>query len=375
VVPDVLDALGELTAWQAQNMTVTRIGVTGSSGKTSTKDLLSHVLSRLGATVGTVGSQNNEIGVPLTVLRATAQTRYLVLEMGARGIGHLEHLTTLVPLDVAVVLNVGTAHVGEFGGRQATAWAKGELVEALSHDGIAVLNADDAPVARMASRTRGRVISFGRCAQAHIRAGSVRLDEGGAPHFTLRTPDGSAPVSLRLLGEHQVSNALASAAVGHALGMTPMQIADALSSAVATTGSRMQLHERPDGVTIIDDAYNANPDSMRAALRTLTSMGADRRTVAVIGEMRELGKQSEAGHRAAGVLAAGLGVDVVVGVGGSEAALVVEGAAAKGTVTHLVAGPAAAGGLLAELLQAGDLVLVKGSQAAGLQALVKDLMR
>lgn len=277
VVPDVLAALGTLTSWTARSTTTTTcIGVTGSSGKTSTKDLLGQVLSRLGSTVVTEGSQNNEIGVPLTVLGAAPGTEYLVLEMGARGLGHLAHLTGLVPLDVALVLNVGAAHVGEFGSREATARAKGELVEALRPDGAAVLNADDALVAGMASRSRAPVTYFGRNAAADVRAEDVRLDGCGRPSYQLHTPDGQAPVALRLLGEHQVANSLAAAAVAHTLGMTAVQTAEALCAAVPISGSRMQLHERPDGVTVIDDAYNANPESMTAALRALASMGAGR---------------------------------------------------------------------------------------------------
>jgi UDP-N-acetylmuramoyl-tripeptide--D-alanyl-D-alanine ligase len=375
VVPDVLEALGALTSWTARGMIGTRrIGVTGSSGKTSTKDLLGQVLGRLGPTVATAGSQNNEIGVPLTVLGAPPGTEYLVLEMGARGVGHLSYLTGLVPLDVSLVLNVGSAHAGEFGGREATAQAKGELVEALESDGAALLNADDPLVAAMASRSKAPVMYFGRGAQADIRAESVRLDDHGRARFELHTPAGQAPVVLRLLGEHHVSNALATAAVAHTLGMATAEIADALSRAVATTGSRMQLHERADGVTVIDDAYNANPDSMAAALRALASMGTGRRTVAVIGEMRELGPKSAADHRAVGELAGGLGVDIVVGIGGDEARQVVAGAAEKGAATHHAADRAAAAELLAGLLGPGDMVLVKASLGAGLQALVRDLL-
>ncbi|MEU8782039.1 UDP-N-acetylmuramoyl-tripeptide--D-alanyl-D-alanine ligase [Streptomyces sp. NPDC048637] len=376
VVADVLDALRTLTSWTAQKMLgTTCIGVTGSSGKTSTKDLLGQVLCRSGSTIVTAGSQNNEIGVPLTVLGAPSDTEYLVLEMGARGIGHLSYLTEMVPLDVSLVLNVGSAHAGEFGGREATAQAKGELVEALSSDGTALLNLDDPLVAAMASRSKAPVTYFGCSPQAHIRAENVELDERGRPRFDLLTPAGKASVTLQLLGVHQVSNALATAAVAYTLGMGTAEIADALSCAVATTGSRMQLHERADGVTVIDDAYNANPDSMAAALRALTSVGgADRRTVAVIGEMRELGAESPAEHRAVGELAGGLGVEVVVGVGGVEAGQVVAGAAAKGAVTHLTADRGAAADLLAGLLRPGDLVLVKASLGAGLQALVRDLL-
>ncbi|MFF4818876.1 UDP-N-acetylmuramoyl-tripeptide--D-alanyl-D-alanine ligase [Kitasatospora sp. NPDC001309] len=375
LVPDIMAALAKITRWQAERMPgLTRIGVTGSSGKTSTKDLLTQVLSRAGVTHATVGSQNNEIGVPLTVAACPPDARFLVLEMGARGIGHLTHLTDMVALHVAVVLNVGAAHVGEFGSKEDTAKAKGELPASLCPDGLAVLNADDPLVAPMASRTTAPVLFFGRSKAAQIRATDVTINGDGRARFLLTTPTGQARVQLGLLGEHHVSNALAVAAVTHHAGLSAAEIADALCSAVASTGSRMQLHNRPDGVTVIDDAYNANPDSMAAALRALAAMRAGRRTVAVIGEMHELGISSAAEHRTVGVLAASLGTDVVVAVGGDDAARTAAGAREAGSTTHLVPDRQAAAKLLVGLLRPGDLVVVKASLSAGLQALVQDLL-
>ncbi|MFG3224703.1 UDP-N-acetylmuramoyl-tripeptide--D-alanyl-D-alanine ligase [Kitasatospora sp. NPDC048194] len=375
LVSDVLAALAKLTRWQTARMHgVTRIGVTGSSGKTSTKDLFAQVLARAGVTHATAGSQNNEIGVPLTVASCPADARFLVLEMGARGIGHLTYLTDMAPLDVAVVLNVGAAHAGEFGSKEDTAKAKGELPASLTAHGLAVLNADDALVAPMAARTSAQVVFFGRCETAQIRATDVSLDEGGRAAFLLTTPAGQARVQLQLLGDHHVSNALAVAAVAHHAGLAPAEIADALSHAVASTGSRMQRHDRPDGVTVIDDAYNANPDSMAAALRALAAMRAGRRTVAVLGEMRELGAGSAGEHRTVGALAAELGTDIVVAVGDGDAAHTAAGARDGGAQTHLVTDRQAAARLLDDLLRPGDLVIVKASLSAGLQALVKDLV-
>lgn len=375
VVPDVQTGLGTLAAWSARQMqTVTRIGVTGSSGKTTTKDLLEHVLCRLGKTVATVGSRNNEIGVPLTALSVSPGTRYLVLEMGARGIGHLSYLTGIVPLDVAVVLNVGAAHAGEFGSLEVTAEAKGELVEALPVDGVAVLNADDRRVAAMAPRSKAPVTWFGLGPAAQVRAEGISVDDLSRARFTLITPGGRAAVSLRILGEHQVANALAAAAVAHALGMPARDIAAVLSDTAVVTRSRMQMHERPDGVRIIDDAYNANPDSLRASLRALAAMAAAGRRVAVVGEMRELGDRSPDEHRAVGKFAASLGIDVVVGVGGADAAQVAEGVAQGGAAARLVPDRAAAAELLDRMLVPGDLVLVKASRDAGLRALVSDLV-
>ncbi|MEV8100155.1 UDP-N-acetylmuramoyl-tripeptide--D-alanyl-D-alanine ligase [Kitasatospora sp. NPDC085879] len=375
LVDDVMEALAKLTRWQTTRMPgVTRIGVTGSSGKTSTKDLFAQTLSRTGATSATAGSQNNEIGVPLTVAACPPDTKFLILEMGARGAGHLTYLTDMVPLHVAVVLNVGAAHAGEFGTKENTAKAKGELVASLAADGLAVLNADDPLVAPMAARTTAPVLFFGRTEAAQIRATDVTLDPDGRAHFVLTTPAGQAPVALQLLGEHHVSNALAVAAVAHHVGMAPAEIAAALGDAIAATGSRMQRHDRPDGVTVIDDAYNANPDSTAAALRALAAMRGERRTVAVIGEMRELGAAAAAEHRAIGALAADLGTSVVVAIGDQDAAALAAGAENGGAETHLVPDRAAATSLLEKLLRPGDLVIVKASLSAGLQALVKELL-
>jgi UDP-N-acetylmuramoyl-tripeptide--D-alanyl-D-alanine ligase len=375
IVPDVRDALTALARWTARRMSDTiKIGITGSSGKTSTKDLLAQVLAELGPTTATVGSRNNELGVPVTVLSAADNTRYLVLEMGARGIGHLSYLTSIVALDAAVVLNVGSAHAGEFGGKEKTAQAKGELVEGLAVDGVAVLNADDPLVAQMASRTKAKVVWFGRSASAHVRAEQVDLDAEGRAQFLLVTPAGSAPVELQLIGEHHVYNALAAAALAYALGMPAEAIASALSAARATSGGRMQRHDLPNGITIVDDSYNANPDSMRAGLRALAAMRGTRRTVAVLGEMAELGATSGQEHRAIGALAGELGISVVVAVGEKAARFTGDGAEAVEAVTYRVADAQAASRLLDDLLLAGDVVLVKASRSAGLQTVVHHVL-
>ncbi len=276
VVDDVTRALGALARHAVRTLGTQVVALTGSSGKTSTKDLLAQLLGRLGPTVWPEGSQNNEIGLPLTALRADETTRHLVLEMGARGIGHIRYLTELTPPRIGVVLNVGTAHIGEFGGREQIAQAKGELVENLpsaEEGGVAVLNADDPFVRAMAARTSARVVLFGEAPEADVRAENVRLSERGTPAFTLHTPTGCGDVTMRLYGEHHVSNALAAAAVAHQLGMLAGDIADALSSADTLSRWRMEVTERADGVTVVNDAYNANPDSMRAALRALSAMG------------------------------------------------------------------------------------------------------
>jgi len=339
---------------------LTVVGVTGSSGKTSTKDLLATVLAPLGATVAPPESFNNELGLPWTALRAGVDTRHLVLEFSARGAGHIAALAAAVPPRIGVVLNVGSAHLGEFGCVDAIARAKGELVEALPADGVAVLNADDPRVAAMAARTSARVVTFG--VRADVRAEALTLDAGRA-RFRLVTPMGSAPVALRLVGAHHVGNALAAAAVAGELAGTPEVVAAALSAAAPASRWRMEVTERADGVTVVNDAYNANPDSMAAALRALAALGMGRRTWAVLGPMRELGPESAAAHADVARLAKELGVDELVAVDSPD-----YGAGRP------VADVAAATALLRAELAPRDVVLVKASRAAGLDRIAAELL-
>ncbi|WP_414169510.1 UDP-N-acetylmuramoyl-tripeptide--D-alanyl-D-alanine ligase [Streptoverticillium reticulum] len=382
VVDDVVAALGALARAVVAKLGTTVVGLTGSAGKTSTKDLIAQLLQGLGPTVWTPGSLNNEIGLPLTALRADAGTRHLVLEMGARGIGHIRYLAELTPPRIGVVLNVGTAHVGEFGGREQIAVAKGELVEALPDDGVAVLNADDPLVRAMSSRTKARTVLFGEAADADVRAVDVRLDAMGRPAFTLHTPTGCGEVTMQLYGEHHVSNALAAAAVAHELGMPAQDIASALSGAGQLSRWRMEVTERADGVTVVNDAYNANPESMRAALRALAAMGeASRaqggRTWAVLGRMAELGEESLAEHDAVGRLAVRLNVSKLVAVGDREAAWLQMGAYNEGSwgeeSVH-VSDAQAAVDLLRSELRPGDVVLVKASRSVGLERVAEQLL-
>ncbi|NEB74800.1 UDP-N-acetylmuramoyl-tripeptide--D-alanyl-D-alanine ligase [Streptomyces sp. SID14478] len=377
VVEDVQAALGALARHVVARLGATLVALTGSAGKTSTKDLIAQVLQRKAPTVFTPGSFNNEIGLPLTALSATDETRFLVLEMGARGKGHIQYLTGLTPPKVGVVLNVGTAHIGEFGGREQIAEAKGELVEALPAEGTAILNADDPLVRAMASRTKAKVLLFGEAAEAAVRAENVRLTENGQPAFSLRTPSGCSEVTLRLYGEHHVSNALAAAAVAHDLGMSVEEIAVALSEAGTLSRWRMEVTERSDGVTIVNDAYNANPESMRAALRALVAMGKGRRTWAVLGHMAELGDESLAEHDAVGRLAVRLNVSKLVAVGGREASWLQLGAYNEGSwgeeSVH-VSDAQAAVDLLRSELRPGDVVLVKASRSVGLESVAQALI-
>ncbi|MEV5980148.1 UDP-N-acetylmuramoyl-tripeptide--D-alanyl-D-alanine ligase [Streptomyces sp. NPDC052114] len=377
VVDDVQAALGALARHVVKRLGATLVALTGSVGKTSSKDLLAQVLRRHAPTVWTPGSLNNEIGLPLTALSATDETKFLVLEMGARGIGHIRYLTGLTPPKIGLVLNVGTAHIGEFGGREKIAEAKGELVESLPEDGAAILNADDPFVRAMATRTKARVLLFGESDDADVRAENVRLTENGQPAFTLHTPSGCSDVTLRLYGEHHVSNALAAAAVAHELGMSVDEIALALSEAGTLSRWRMEVTERPDGVTVVNDAYNANPESMRAALRALVAMGKGRRTWAVLGHMAELGDEGLAEHDAVGRLAVRLNVSKLVAVGGREASWLQLGAYNEGSwgeeSVH-VSDAQAAIDLLRSELRAGDVVLVKASRSVGLERVAAALL-
>jgi UDP-N-acetylmuramoyl-tripeptide--D-alanyl-D-alanine ligase len=380
VVPDVTAALAALAHEVLTRLpAATVVGITGSSGKTSTKDLTAQLTERLGPTVAPEGSFNNELGLPLTVLRADEETRYLVLEMSARGPGHIAALCDIAPPRIGAVLNVGRAHAGEFGSIEGVAKAKGELPEALKADGVAVLNAGDPRVIAMADRTRARVVTFGTgAAAADFRARDVTLDDLGRASFRLVTPEGSAPVALRLHGAHHVDNALAAAAIAAELGMPAADIADALSAASARSKKRMELNRRPDGVVVINDAYNANPESVRAGLEALAHMsrGEGRRGIAVLGHMAELGGIEAASHEEAGRLAVQAGVAVLVAVG-EEASPVLDGAREeKQWHGDAIAVPDARAAVeaLGNLLRTGDVVLVKASKAAALWEVADGLL-
>ena len=360
------------------------IGITGSSGKTSTKDLVKAVLEPLGEVVAPPGSFNNELGHPWTVLRATRATDFLVLEMSARHPGNIAELAAIAPPAIGVVLNVGTAHLGEFGSREAIARTKAELPQAVPPSGVVVLNADDPAVAAMADVTKvtgARVVRVSRTGPSDIWAGPVTLDELARPTFTLHAGRDSADVSLGVYGDHQVSNAMCAAAVALECGAGIEQVAAALAGTGPVSRHRMQVTTRADGVTVIDDAYNANPDSMRAGLQALAwiAHGPDepRRSWAVLGEMAELGEDAITEHDRIGRLVVRLDVSrlVVVGNGRSMSAMhhgaVMEGSWGSEAVN--VADGDAALALLQAELRPGDVVLVKASNAAGLGTLADAL--
>ena len=381
----MLAALARLASFVAAQLVaggLTIIGVTGSSGKTSTKDLIAAVLAPLGEGVAPPGSFNNELGHPWTVLRATPDTDFLVLEMSARRPGNIAELAAIAPPSIAVVLNVGTAHLGEFGTRDAIAATKAELPQAVPPSGVVILNVDDAAVAAMADMTAARVVRVSReSSAADVWADRVGLDELARPSFTLHAPDLEMPVTLSVHGEHQVANALCAAAVALECGATGRQVAAALAAAGPASAHRMEVTTRPDGVVMINDAYNANPDSMRAGLQALAWMSRSpgRRSWAVLGEMAELGDGAIFEHDRIGRLAVRLDVSrlVVVGTGRSMRAMhhgaVMEGS--WGGEATMVDDADAALALLRAELEPGDVVLVKASNSAGLGALAQALAR
>lgn len=386
VVADPLAGLSALArhavdAGRAGGLVV--VGVTGSSGKTSTKDLIAQVLGAAGPTVAPPGSFNNEIGAPLTACRVDAATRFLVSEMGARGVGHIAALAEVTPPDIGAVLNVGHAHVGEFGSIDGIALAKGELVEALDAGGWAVLNADDPRVIAMALRTDAHIAAFSTRrdpvetdADLRVWASDLAADDLQRFSFTLNAAGhvtAAVPVTLGVLGEHNVANALAAAAVALAAGLDADAIAASLSAARPLSRWRMELVTRADGLAILNDSYNANPDSMRAALAGLRGLRRPGgRLVAALGDMLELGEASAQEHRAIGREAVDVGVDLVLSVGdfGAEVAAGVAEAGGRGQylrdkdelVRHLRAalGPA-------------DVVLVKASRGLALDTVAEAL--
>lgn len=376
VVHDAQHALGRIARAHLDTLPNTKvIAITGSSGKTSTKDLVAQVLAAAGETLAPVGSFNNEIGLPRTALAATAATEFLVLEMGMRGLGHIAALCEIAPPDIATVINVGSAHIGVVGSRDHIATAKAEILDALHADGLAIINRDDAYADLFRERAQCEHIDFG-LADGVVHASDLHLDALARPRFTLHIGSDTAAVSMQLLGEHQVMNALAAAAIAHACGMETSTIAAALSAAVPQSHWRMELHELSNGVTIINDAYNANPESMRSALRTLAAMGNGRRTWAILGEMRELGELAVDEHDAIGRLAVRLDISKLVAVG-EMGKIVQMGAAHEGSwgdeAVHVHGIDEAVQYVVAHWLP-GDVILIKASRSIGLERVAQALI-
>ncbi|HEY3292437.1 MAG TPA: UDP-N-acetylmuramoyl-tripeptide--D-alanyl-D-alanine ligase [Candidatus Nanopelagicaceae bacterium] len=372
VVPDVLVALGALAHYVRQHLPNLKvIGITGSQGKTTTKDLLAWILRLQAETVATHASFNNELGAPLTLLRCTETTQYCILEMGARHVGDIKALCEIAEPDIGVVLEVGRAHVGEFGSVQAVAETKAELVNNLREGGTAILGRYDEFTPKMAEGIKVPVLTFGQTHEAQIRATDIDIREGRA-HFDLVTPQGREAVALRLVGAHQIPNALAAAAVCTALHIPIDVIAGGLSTAELQSKWRMELHEVAD-LLIINDAYNANPESTAAALRTLSFFAQERggQSWAFLGRMRELGETQADEHAHVGRLAQSLGIDNLVCIGAPEYARDLS----KDGDTALHFYDTKADALeISDYFSPGDVVLVKASRAERLEELVTTLI-
>ena len=370
LVKDVTDALTLLARFARSELKdLTVIGITGSQGKTTTKDLLRHMLSHQGETIAPAGNYNNELGVPLTLLACSSTTKYAVVEMGARHTGDIAHLASIAQPDIAVVLRVGMAHVGEFGSIEAIAETKSELISSLSSSGIAILGEYDPYTKAMKGLHDGRTIAFGTDHSDDVRATEIEMREG-RPHFDLVTPAGRAAVGLRIVGEHQISNALACAAVGSALGFSIDSIATALSTALIESKWRMEIHEF-SGVLLINDSYNASPDAVEAALRTLILFAQERggRAWAFLGKMAELGESSATAHQQVGTLAYQMGIDHLVCVDAPE----YQPAEHSAGQTNLHLCDRSGARSIAEQIEPGDVILVKASRSERFELLAEEI--
>ena len=371
IVDDVTVAIGKLANHVRRSLkSLHVIGITGSQGKTTTKELLASILSTRGATISPQGNLNNELGVPITLLQCDTTTQYCVIEMGARHKGDIAALAAIAEPHIGVVLRVAAAHIGEFGSIENIAQAKGELIESLGSDGVAILGQYDSFTPAMSSRHSGKVITFGENSKSDIRATDIELREGKA-HFDLVTPEGRSTAALRLFGLHQIANALAAASVAHVLGFTADQIAGALSTSEVSARWRMEVHELDD-LVLINDAYNASPDSMAAALTILAHLTQERggESWAFLGKMRELGESSEREHQEIGTLASKLGIDHLVAIDSPEygealvpdSLMAVHSSSSKEEALEI-----------ARFISRGDVVLCKASRSERLEVLAADI--
>jgi UDP-N-acetylmuramoyl-tripeptide--D-alanyl-D-alanine ligase len=375
VVPNGVVALADLArlvvARVREGGRLRVVGITGSNGKTTTKNLLRAVLEAEGPTVAPAGSFNNHVGAPITMLQVDETTDYLVSEMGASGEGEIARLVGIAMPDISVVLKVGLAHAGEFGGIEATQRAKSEIVRELPATAVAVLNADDGRVSAMADMTDARVVWFGLSSTVEVRAEEVRATASGT-RFTLVVDGGRHEVALRILGEHHVSNALAALAVARELGVPLDRAITAIEAVPRAERWRMEVLQPGGGITVINDAYNASPDSTAAALKTLAQiLEPGQRSVAVLGEMAELGEYAQEEHDRIGRLIVRLNIGKLVVVG-QGARHIHNAAGLEGSwdgESEFVADLDAAYDLLRGELRTGDVVLVKSSKSAGLRFL------
>ena len=371
VVPDVVEAITKLAAHVRQMIRGMKvIAITGSHGKTTTKDLSKHLLSMMGETIAPRSSFNNDLGVPITILECTTDTKFCILEMGARNLGDISKLERTFLPDIGVVLGVGSAHIGVFGSREIIATAKSEMVKNLESSKIAILGSYDDLTINMSNLTKAKVMTFGENSNSDVRATDVEIREGFA-HFDLVTSFGRESVALRQAGRHQVANALAAAAIATALNLPIDKISAGLSTAESSSKWRMELHEVA-GRLIINDSYNANPESMFAALDALRLFAQERggRAWAFLGKMHELGDYSLAGHREVARKAIDLEIDHLVAVGTKDYQIESE----LGSTEILLVENIESAREIATGSEAGDVILVKGSRAEGLEKLAELLI-
>jgi UDP-N-acetylmuramoyl-tripeptide--D-alanyl-D-alanine ligase len=366
-VDDTLIGLLQLAKGYRKLIETKAVVITGSNGKTSTKDMIRAVLGRRFAVTATRGNLNNHIGLPLTVLSTEADDDFGIWEIGMNHHGEIAPLAEITAPDIGVITNIGTAHIGNMGSREGIAQEKGMLAEAMTEKGVLVLNANDEFASSIGSRTSARVVEAG------IEAGQVRatdlevLDTGTG--FTLTIGNDSAEVRLPIPGRHMVSNAVIAAAVGHEAELPLDEISKALTQ-VSLTPGRLQILEHA-GVKIINDAYNANPDSMRVSLTTMGAMKPNGKTFALLGEMGELGQGAEIAHREIGLLAVSEGFDHICSVGDGARAYTDRLAADADQVVHHFASREEAADFLKQTATAGDLVLLKGSRSAAMDTIYK----
>jgi len=364
---DTLQAYQTLAANYRRSLAIKVLAITGSNGKTSTKDFAAAVLARRFRVTKTEGNFNNHVGLPRTILEATSEDEVAVWEIGMNHPGEIAALSKIAAADAAIVTNIGVAHIEFMGSREAIALEKGALAEAIEPQGTVVLNADDPFTEGIAARTRAKVVLAGTTGGA-VRAIEIRQSAEGS-EFTIVEGAHRCRAQLPVAGLHMVQNALLAVAAGRAFGLSIEECAAGLAAAPLTK-ARLQIKEI-NGVQFLDDSYNANPDSMKAALRTLVELDTEGKRIAVLGEMRELGAESERGHREVGETAATLGVNQLITIG-DTAELIAEGARTAGLdKVSSVRSTAEAAKLLGEIAEPGDLVLIKGSRAARTEEVIQ----
>ena len=366
-------ALGKLASYLLMKLpNIFKIAVTGSSGKTTTKDLLFDLGNLIGPTVAPVGSYNNEIGMPQTILECDEKTKVLILEMGAREVGNIKKLCQIAKPDTSILLNIGSAHIEIFGSRELILKTKSEIIECLNAEDVAVLNHEDETFSKQ--KTKAKVVSFG-LRGADVSAKNVVLNDKAQASYELEFDGKVSQVNLKIVGAHQVSNSLAAAAVFLKKGLDIDLVAKTLSNSVAKSKWRMQVEVNSKNITVINDSYNANPESMKAAIRTLKQVGADKKTFIIVGEMLELGSDSKQMHEEAAELIQKLDVKktLVVGNGAKIISDYLSNNAYKGRLEFCMDIDSAIS-KTKEMVEINDVVLVKASRAIGLERVANALM-